>query len=108
MLFWALLLKITGDADDDPKTFIRVSILLVIASALYIIPQIYGVEAGDQVDSLNAIGGLGWIPQALVSASNPSWAYPILNISLIGFGLTGAGVFAWFMRKSKFEPAEAA
>jgi hypothetical protein len=30
---------------------------------LYIIPQVYGVEAGDQVDSLNSIStSLGGIP----------------------------------------------
>ena len=109
VLFWALLAKLTGDSDDDPRTFRIVSVLLVIASMLYIIPQVYGVEAGDQVDSLNSIStSLGGIPAALVSGSNPDVSYPILNLSLLGFALTGAIIFVWFMRKMKFEPAEIA
>jgi hypothetical protein len=107
VLFWALLAKLTGDSDDDARTFRIVSILLVVASMLYIIPQIYGVEAGDQVDALNSIANLGGIPGALVSGSNPSLSYPILNLSLLGFAATGAVVFGWFLRKTKFEPADA-
>ena len=109
VLFWGLLAKLTGDSDDDPKTFRIVSALLVVASMLYIIPQVYGVEAGDQVDSLNSIStSLGGIPAALVSGSNPSLSYPILNLSLLGFAATGTVIFIWFMRKTKFESAEIA
>jgi len=109
VLFWGLLAKLTGDSDDDPRTFRIVSVLLVVASMLYIIPQIYGVEAGDQVDSLNSISSsLGGIPGALVSGSSPSLSYPILNLSLLGFAATGAVIFMWFLRKTKFEPAEIA
>jgi hypothetical protein len=109
VLFWALLAKLTGDSDDDARTFRIVSVLLVVASMLYIIPQIYGVEAGDQVDALNSIStSLGGIPAALVSGSNPNVSYPILNLSLFGFAATGAVIFAWFLRKTKFEPAEIA
>jgi hypothetical protein len=107
VLFWALLAKLTGDSDDDARTFRIVSILLVVASMLYIIPQIYGVEAGDQVDALNSIANLGGIPGALVSGSNPDVSYPILNLSLLGFAATGAVIFGWFLRKTKFEPAGA-
>jgi hypothetical protein len=109
VLFWALLAKLTGDSDDDPRTFQIVSVLLVIASMLYIIPQVYGVEAGGEVDSLNSIStSLGGIPAALVSGSNPSLSYPILNLSLVGFAATGTVIFIWFMRKTKFESAEIA
>jgi hypothetical protein len=109
VLFWALLAKLTGDSDDDARTFRIVSILLVVASMLYIIPQVYGVEAGDQVGALNSIStSLGGIPAALVSGSNPNVSYPILNLSLFGFAATGAVIFAWFLRKTKFEPAEIA
>ena len=109
VLFWGLLAKLTGDSDDDPRTFRIVSVLLVVASMLYIIPQIYGVEAGDQVDSLNSIStSLGGIPGALVSGSSPSLSYPILNLSLLGFAATGAVIFMWFLRKTKFEAADIA
>ncbi len=107
VLFWALLTKLTGDVDDDAAAFRRFSILLVVASALYIIPQIFGVEAGDQVDTWNSIAGLGWIPDALVSSSNASVAWPILNLSLAGFALTGGALFVWFARKATREPAAA-
>ena len=109
VLFWALLAKVTGDSDDNPTTFRIVSVLLVIASALYIIPQIYGVEAGDQVDSLNSFSStLGSIPGSLVVGSDLSLPYIILNLGLLGFAATGAVMFIWFLRKSRFEPAEAA
>ena len=108
VLFWALLAKVTGDSDDNPTTFRIVSLLLVVASALYIIPQIYGVEAGDQVGALNSIANLGGIPGALVSGSSPSLSYPILNLSLLGFAATGAVMFLWFMRRTKFEAADIA
>jgi hypothetical protein len=108
VLFWALFAKVTGDSDDNARTFRIVSVLLVIASALYIIPQIYGVEAGDQVASLNSIAGLGGIPGALVVGQDLSLPYAILNLSLLGFAATGGAMFLWFLRKSKFEPAQAA
>ena len=109
VLFWALLAKLTGDSDDNPTTFRIVSVLLVIASMLYIIPQIYGVEAGGETDSLNSIStSIGGIPAALVSGSNPGLSYPILNLSLLGFAVTGTIIFVWFLRKSKFEAAEIA
>ena len=107
VLFWALLAKLTGDSDDDARSFRIVSVLLVVASMLYIIPQIYGVEAGDQVGALNSIANLGGIPGALVSGSNPDVSYPILNLSLLGFAATGTVIFGWFLRKTRFEPAGA-
>ncbi len=108
VLFWALAFKITGDADDDPQTFRIVSVLLVIASALYIIPQIFGVEAGDQAATWNQVGGLdlSGIPGALVSGATPDVSYPILNLSLLGFAVTGAVILVWFLRRSRFEPAD--
>ncbi len=110
ILFWALLAKLTGDSDDDARTFRIVSVLLVIASAFYIVPQIYGVEAADQAATWNSVLGfnLSGLPGSLVSGANPDVSYPILNLSLAGFAATGGVIFLWFMRKTKFEPAEAA
>ncbi|MGH2408055.1 MAG: hypothetical protein ACRDF7_08270 [Candidatus Limnocylindrales bacterium] len=102
VLFWALVIKLTRDADDDPVAFRWVSILLVIASVLYIVPQIYGLEAADQVDALNAFGGLGWIPGALTASTgdpavaNPL-AWPILIGSMALFVLTGGYLFTRFL-----------
>ena len=48
VLFWALCVKIIRDPDEDPAAFRLLSVLLVIASVLYIVPQIYGLESADQ------------------------------------------------------------
>jgi hypothetical protein len=89
VLFWALVVKLIRDADDDPNAFRLVSILLVVASVLYIVPQIYGLEAADQ----EYLGGL---PAALTSSTNLALARPILWISLGLFGATGFGLFVRF------------
>jgi hypothetical protein len=101
ILAWALVVKLIRDSDDDPAAFRLVSILLVVASVLYIVPQIYGLEAADQVDSLNAIANLGWIPGAL-SASDGAGAvndlaWPILNVSLLLLAVTGTWLFLRFL-----------
>jgi hypothetical protein len=102
-LFWALLVKITTDSDDDPVAWRWVSILLTVSSVLYIVPQIYGLEAADQVDRLGMVG-LGWVPDAL-SAANPDagtvnvLAWPILIASLVLVALTGAYLFWRFFSR---------
>jgi len=90
VLFWALVVKLIRDADDDAGAFRLVSALLIVASVLYIVPQIYGLEAADQEY-------LGDLPAALTSSSNLELARPILWISLGLVGLTGFGLFAWFL-----------
>jgi hypothetical protein len=92
VLFWALVVKLLRDADDDPVAFRWISLLLVVASVLYIVPQIYGLEAADQ-ESLHDVSAF------LTSTSNMAWARPIYWISLGLFGLTGAGLFVrYFLR----------
>jgi hypothetical protein len=100
VLLWAMVIKLIRDADDDPAAFRLVSILLVVASILYIVPQIYGLEAADQVDWLSQFG-LGWIPGALsASSGDPAvvndLAWPILIVSLVLFGLTAGAMFLRF------------
>jgi hypothetical protein len=103
VLFWALTAKFLTDSDDDARAFRVVSILLVIASVLYIVPQVYGLEAADQVDALNTVN-LGWVPGALTAASEDagvnSLAWPILIVSLILFAGTGAALFIRFILRS--------
>jgi len=100
ILLWAMVAKLLGDADDDARTFRIVSVLLVIASVLYIVPQIYGLESADQVDALKGIG-LDWVPGALsavgTDGSVNALAWPILLVSLALFGLTGALLFVRFL-----------
>jgi hypothetical protein len=101
VLFWALVVKLTGDADDDPRTFRLVSVLLVVASIFYIVPQIYGLESADQVEALAGVG-LDWTP-GFLSAANAdegtinSLAWPIIELSLVLFAATGAYLFGRFL-----------
>ncbi len=90
VLFWALVVKLIRDPDDDPRDYRTVSLLLVLASVLYIVPQVYGMEAADQAY-------LGNIPALLTSTGNLNVARPILWICLGLFGLTGAGLFFRFL-----------
>jgi hypothetical protein len=89
VLFWATLVKLLGDPDDSPSHFRLQSVLLVIASVLYIIPQTYGLEAADQ--------HLGAWSDNLISINNLDIARPILWITLALFGITGALVFVRFL-----------
>ncbi len=86
VLFWALIVKIVRDPDEDPAAFRLMSALLVIASVLYIVPQIYGLEAADQEY-------LGDLPSALISSSNLDVARPLFWVSLGLFGLSAAALF---------------
>ena len=90
VLFWALALKLFRDPDEDVNAFRIQSILLVIASALYIVPQVYGMEAADQ----EYLGGL---PASLISSSNLAVARPIFWLSLALFALTAAVIFIRFI-----------
>jgi hypothetical protein len=86
VLFWALCVKIIRDPDDDPAAFRLLSVLLVIASVLYIVPQIYGLEAADQEY-------LGDLPSLLISTGNLAVARPLFWLSLALFGLSAGAMF---------------
>jgi hypothetical protein len=86
LLFWALCVKIIRDPDEDFGDFRLLSILLVIASVLYIVPQIYGLEAADQTY-------LGDLPSMLTSSTNLALARPIFWISLALFAATAGLMF---------------
>ena len=90
VLFWAAVVKIVRDPDENPSDYRLMSVLLIIASVLYIVPQVYGMEAADQAY-------LGDLPAALISTSNLDLARPILWASIALVALTGAGVFARFL-----------
>ncbi len=107
VLVWALALKLIRDADDNPLVQQAVSLLLVVASILYIVPQVYGMEAQDQTN-------LGGLPAALVSNTNLTLARPILWVSIGLMALTGAALFVRFLMRlglpgdGEMAPAEAA
>ena len=90
VLLWATVVKLIRDTDEDPAAFRLYSLMLVAASALYIIPQVYGMEAADQEY-------LGDLPSALISTTNLDLARPILWISLALFVLTAGALFVRFL-----------
>jgi hypothetical protein len=91
VLMWAALCKLFLDPDDNPRDWQLQSILLVIASVLYIIPQVYGMEAADQ--------NLGDWSTALISTSNLDVARFILWGTLALVALTGGLVFLRFLMR---------
>jgi len=101
VLFWALVVKLIRDADDDPGTYRIVSLLYVIASILYIVPQVYGLESADQADALKGVGLDGLAGALSASSGDPAvtnaLAWPILDISLVLVALTGAALFTRFI-----------
>ena len=86
VLFWALCVKIIRDPDEDLGAFRLLSVLLVIASVLYIVPQVYGLESADQAY-------LGDLPNMLNSSTNLALARPIFWVSLGLFALTAGAMF---------------
>ena len=86
ILFWALIIKIVRDPDEDPQAFRFLSLLLVLASVLYIVPQVYGMEAADQAY-------LGDLPSKLISVSNLEWAKPIFWGSFALFVISAGAMF---------------
>lgn len=90
VFFWALTLKLFGDADDDARTFRAVSLLLVTGATLYFVPLFFGVQALEQEY-------LGALPEFLVSSTNQVLAWPILLLGLAGYGLTGVFIFLRFV-----------
>ena len=94
----AALVKLLRDPDDNPADFRLQSYLLVLASVLYIIPQIYGMESADQ--------GISWtgslMSMTTVTRNGVDFAVPqpyapaILWGTFALFALTGTFVFVRF------------
>ncbi len=100
VLFWALIIKLTRDVDDNPAAYRTFSILLVIASVLYIVPQVYGLESADQVPALAGVG-LDWTVSFLTASDGAgtinSLAWPILLTSLGLFAISAGYLFVRFL-----------
>src|SRR5512142_2867884 len=88
LLLVALAVKLTRDADDDAADFRLTTWLVLVASALYLVPQVFGVEAADQ-DYLAGVSGF------LTTSSNLDWAVPILYASYLVLIATGGYLFAF-------------
>ena len=87
LLLVALAVKLTRDADDNARDFRITTGLVLVSSAFYLIPQVFGVESTDQA----AFGGVNAF---LTTSSNLDWAVPILYVSYIILIATGAYLFS--------------
>ena len=98
VLMWAALVKLLGDPDDNASHWRLQSGLLVLASVLYIVPQIYGMEAADQGMSwTGALMSMTTVTRNGVDFSVPQpYAPAILWGTMVLFGITGGFVFLRF------------
>lgn len=86
LLFMSLYVKLLYDSDDDFTAYRVSTALMAVGAALYLVPQIFGIEATSQ-------GWLAPVSKFLTSSSNTAWLNPILVISLVGFGVIGGLIF---------------
>ena len=86
LLLVGMAIKLTRDADDNPADFRLTTMLVLIASALYLVPQVFGVEAADQT-YLSAVSTF------LTTNGNPAWAIPFLYISYLMVIVTACYLF---------------
>jgi hypothetical protein len=103
VLMWAALVKLLGDPDDNASHWRLQSLLLVIASILYIVPQIYGMEAADDVAAFPWHSAL--VSMTTVTRNGHDFVVPqpyapgILWATLVLVGITGGLVFVRFLLK---------
>ncbi len=101
VLMWAALVKLLRDPDDNPSDWRLQSILLIIASVLYIVPQIYGMEAANPSSAFpwnTALVSMTTVVRNGVTFVAPQpYAPAILWISLVLLGATGGLVFVRFL-----------
>jgi hypothetical protein len=98
VLMWAALVKLLGDPDDNASHWRLQSSLLVLASVLYIVPQIYGMEAADQGMSwTGALMSMTTVTRNGVDFTVPQpYAPMILWGTMVLFAITGGFVFVRF------------
>jgi hypothetical protein len=98
VLMWAALVKLLGDPDDNASHWRLQSGLLVLASVLYIVPQIYGMEAADQGMSWTGLlMSMTTVTRNGVDVSVPqTYAPMILWGTMVLFAITGGLVFMRF------------
>ena len=84
-LFGAMLVKLMGDPDNNPRDFRLVSYLLGLGAIFYFVPYIFGVQFNSV-----ATGSLKTVSNFLVSSSNTGWAVAIGYVSIALIAIMGA------------------
>lgn len=97
LLFWALLVKLLGDADDNPRHFRIATVLIVLAAAIYLVPLVLGPKAAGPLED-------SALAEFLTTRSNPSWAVALLLTAVAGYLATGAYIFGAVLARSRPRP----
>jgi len=86
LLFASLYVKLLYDADEDFQAYRVSTLLLAVGAALYLVPQIFAIEATSQ-------GWLAGVANFLTSTSNTAWVGPIDALSLVGYLAIGGLIY---------------
>ena len=100
-MFWALLVKLTGDVDDNPRHYRLATLFLVSGAALWLVPRLFAIEVVSQPF-------FAPVASALTSTNHPDIATGILFASVILVGLTGAYIFNFVIGGAPKQPAKPA
>jgi hypothetical protein len=77
-----LVIKLIWDADDDPRAFYAVSVLLGLGSLLYLVPTFLGVQA-------TVFGNLDDVSSLFISSSHPVFAAGMAYVTMALAGVLG-------------------
>ncbi len=93
VLFWALAVRLMGDADDNPRHFAALTVLTAIGAALFYVPMVFGVKAMSADENAAHT-------RFLVTSTNWEWAKWIIVASWAGIVVTAGVIFQFFMARS--------
>ncbi|HET7419021.1 MAG TPA: hypothetical protein VFL27_01415 [Candidatus Dormibacteraeota bacterium] len=86
LLFASLYVKLLYDSDDDLQTYRVSTVLLAVAVAFYLVPQIFAIETTSQ-------GWLSGVSQFLTTTTNTAWVGPIVITAMVAYGVIGGLIF---------------
>lgn len=98
-MFWALLVKLTGDVDDNPRDYRLSTLFLVGGAALWLVPQVLAIETTSQPFFAPVVS-------ALTSTNHPDIATGILLVSVVLVALTGAYIFNFVIGGAPQQPTK--
>lgn len=99
LALWVLLIKMVRDPDESPSDYRLSAALLVVGSALYLVPLVLGVEVTSQ-------SHLDTLPQHLVSSTNFDLALGVFYVSMALLLATGAFIFGYVIKTSAPKPEQ--
>jgi hypothetical protein len=92
-LFWALLLKLVRDPDENPMDYQASVVLLVLGSLLYLVPLTFGIEVGSQRHLSGAVS-------FLTSNTNFDLAIASFYVALALVVVTAGYIFGYVVIRS--------